>query len=357
MRTAPVALAYLDDPDALIEAAQTVSALTHHDPEAGEACALWCLAIRHAVLHGSFDGLRLALADLPHDRAVVWSARLDEAEAHPPQHFAKNGWVVEALQGAWSAIYRTPVPVLGPAAGRFPAQHLQHALEAAVAGGRDTDTVAAIAGGLLGARWGASAVPAVWRRIVHGWPGYHAHDLIQLALLTVNQGQDDALGWPSVPVLDYTAWGDTSALAIHPNDPGVWLGGVNAVRDLPDEVGAVISLCRLGSAEVPAPGVEPCDHVEVWLIDQPDPEANPNLDFVLHDTARTLASMRGEGHTVLVHCVQAISRTPTLAIAHAVRNLGVPIGQASADVTSALPDAAPNMAFVTALDRLAGGRA
>ena len=53
MRTAPVALAYLDDPDALVEAATALSALTHADPEAGEACALWCLAIRHAVLHGT----------------------------------------------------------------------------------------------------------------------------------------------------------------------------------------------------------------------------------------------------------------------------------------------------------------
>ncbi|HQR28754.1 MAG TPA: ADP-ribosylglycohydrolase family protein, partial [Nocardioides sp.] len=58
MRTAPVALAYLHDEDGLVEAAKRVSSLTHHDPEAGEACVLWCLAIRHAVLHATFDGLR-----------------------------------------------------------------------------------------------------------------------------------------------------------------------------------------------------------------------------------------------------------------------------------------------------------
>src|SRR5450756_131714 len=55
MRTAPIALAYLDDPDALVLAAQEISAMTHHDPAAGEACALWCLAIRHAVLEGALD--------------------------------------------------------------------------------------------------------------------------------------------------------------------------------------------------------------------------------------------------------------------------------------------------------------
>ena len=74
MRTAPVALAYLNDPQALVRAAHDVSSLTHHDSEAGEACALWCLAIRHAVLHGTLDGLRLAVPDLPTARARVWPA-------------------------------------------------------------------------------------------------------------------------------------------------------------------------------------------------------------------------------------------------------------------------------------------
>ena len=52
MRTGPVALAYLDDPEGLVEAAMAVSALTHHQDIAQEACAVWCLMIRHAVLHG-----------------------------------------------------------------------------------------------------------------------------------------------------------------------------------------------------------------------------------------------------------------------------------------------------------------
>ena len=49
MRTAPVALAYLGDPAGLVQAAMAVSALTDHDPVAGEACALWCLGIRTAI--------------------------------------------------------------------------------------------------------------------------------------------------------------------------------------------------------------------------------------------------------------------------------------------------------------------
>ena len=43
-------------------------------------------------------------------------------------------------------------------------------MHAAIRIGDDTDTVAAIAGGLLGARWGAKAIPDEWRFAVHGWP-------------------------------------------------------------------------------------------------------------------------------------------------------------------------------------------
>src|SRR5581483_9041983 len=106
MRTAPVALAYLHDPAGLAEAAHAVSALTHGDREAGEACALWCLAIRHAVLHASFDGLHDAVYGLPPARAQVWSARLRRAESAEPHEIEHNGWVVAALMAAWSAISR-----------------------------------------------------------------------------------------------------------------------------------------------------------------------------------------------------------------------------------------------------------
>lgn len=354
MRTAPVALAFLDDDDALVEAAHNLSALTHHDPEAGEVCALWCLAIRHAVLFGTLDGLRIAVDSLPGDRAAVWTARLDEAEARPPSHFRNNGWVVQALQGAWSAITRTPVPTEEPVAGLFAAEHLQRALESAVRGGRDTDTVAAIAGGLLGARWGASAVPAAWRRVVHGWPGVRARDLVRLAVLSARGGCTDGHGWPSSARFDYSGYGDVGALAVHPHDDGVRLGGVGSLRKLPGDVDAVVSLCRLGTDEVPAPGLDPRDHVEVRLVDSLDPGANPHLNFVLHDTAKVVAQMRAEGRTVLVHCVQAHSRTPTIAALYSIRSRDVAAERALADLRAVLPDASPNAEFLRALARLSG---
>jgi ADP-ribosylglycohydrolase len=101
-RTAPVALAYLDDPAGLAEAAMAVSALTHFDQSAGEACVLWSLAIRHAVLTGELDA-RAGLGYLPARTADVWAARLVEAEKSRPRDLSSNGWVVEALQATGPA--------------------------------------------------------------------------------------------------------------------------------------------------------------------------------------------------------------------------------------------------------------
>jgi ADP-ribosylglycohydrolase len=192
MRTGPVALAYLQDPTALAQAARAASELTHHDPLAGDACVLWCAGIRRAVLNATFDGVREGLDLLPTERREQWAGWLDEAAAHLPHHFSPNGFVVPAVQAAWSAITRTPVPDDRPGDGIFASQHLQQALEASVRAGDDTDTVAAIAGALLGARWGASAVPLPWQAIVHGWPGLRAPDLIRLAVLTAHGGRTDA---------------------------------------------------------------------------------------------------------------------------------------------------------------------
>jgi ADP-ribosylglycohydrolase len=199
MRTAPVALRYLHDEAGLVEAAQAVSSLTHGDREAAEACVLWCLAIRHAVLHGNFDGLHAAVAGLPSARAELWAARLRQAESAQPHEIEHNGWVVAALMAAWSAITRTAVP-----ADSSHDSHLRVALDRAVRCGGDTDTVAAIAGGLLGARWGASAIPREWRGLLHGWPGLRGRDLIRLALQTACGGQADDTKWQSV--LDPGSW-------------------------------------------------------------------------------------------------------------------------------------------------------
>ncbi len=341
MRTGPVALAHLHDPVALVEATGAVSGLTHHDDLAREACAVWCLMIRHAVLHGEFPTFDDIAPWAP--RPDHWRGVLAEAEQTSPGAFTENGWSVGALQAAWSAIRHTPVPT------RDPAEHLVDALGTAIRIGHDTDTVAAIAGALLGARWGMTAVPVGWRRILHGWPGLDVRDLEQLAVLTVRGGAAGAYGWPGTAHIDYgpLQYGPP-VLVRHPHDDGVWLAGATALDDVPDEVDAVVSLCLTGSEQVP-PGLE---QVTVRLMDEASPEANPNLDLVLLDAARAVLALREEGKGVLLHCVAAHSRTPTVGILYAMLR-GVPHQDAVREVASALPGANPNAGFRSALARLA----
>jgi ADP-ribosyl-[dinitrogen reductase] hydrolase len=257
MRTAPVALAYLEGEAALVEAARLVSDLTHADPEAGDACVLWCLAIRHAILNGLLD-VRIGLRHIDIARRDLWTSRLDVAETSQPSDFANNGWVVEALQGAWCAIATTPIPQDDPATGVFRVDHLRLALDAAVRGGNDTDTVAAIAGGLLGAAYGASAVPANWRRVLHGWPGLVTRDLVALATRIVKVDRPFSYNVdPMTPVR-------------HPHDEGVWLGDVATLGTLPPGVDAVVSLCRVQENELPL-GVEQIDIRLIDIVDRGRP--------------------------------------------------------------------------------------
>jgi ADP-ribosyl-[dinitrogen reductase] hydrolase len=338
MRTAPVALAFLDDEAALVEAATAISALTHFDPEAGEACALWCLAIRHAVQTGELD-VRRGLSHLAADRREVWSSRIGDAEAKRPADFKHNGWVVEAFQGAWSAIKNTTIPADDPGTGVFAADHLRLALDAAVRGGRDTDTVAAIAGALLGGAYGSSAVPAAWRRALHGWPGQRARDLVAMATSIVGHGAPDTFDY------SYSQWTPLDALVQHPYDCGVWIGGIAALHSPPPGVDAVVSLCRIGPDQVPA-NVE---LVEVRLIDRNGAGHNPHLRFVLDDTVTLIEQLRGESRTVLLHCVQAHSRTPAVAALYGARRRGVTVDTALADIRAVLPHADPNESFRDAL--------
>jgi len=180
MRTSPVALAYLDDPAGLVDAARSVSRLTHPDPRAQEACVLWCLAIREAVLSGGWPDVRTGLAALDAEARAFWAARVEEAEREDPGAFAPNGYVVTALQAAWAAIQQAPE--MGMVKGRT----VNAVLATAIRIGDDTDTVASIAGALIGAWAGRSAIQRT--ELLHGYPGLTATDLDALTLRILGIG-------------------------------------------------------------------------------------------------------------------------------------------------------------------------
>ncbi|WP_122260509.1 ADP-ribosylglycohydrolase family protein [Ornithinimicrobium cerasi] len=325
MRTAVVGLTRLDDRRATAAAARAVAELTHWDPLAGDSCVLWSEAVRRAVVDGVLD-VRGGVDLLPEDRRGSWEALLDDAESRPPADFRPNGFTVTALQAAWSSISQTLPAEPSP-------DHVGDALRTAISVGHDTDTVAAIAGGLLGARYGASGMPFTWTRLVNGWPGLRAPDLVRLAVLTARGGRDDGAGWPSTA---YLVTPQRPLGRPHPLDPDVLLG-TTADLDRAEELGfdAVVSLCRLGREEF-APGpVRPQDHALAWIVDDDDPATHQHLRWALDDAARAVKELREEGRRVLLHCVAAQHRTPSVALRYSVL-LGAHVDEAAAQISSTL---------------------
>jgi ADP-ribosyl-[dinitrogen reductase] hydrolase len=333
MRTAPVALAYLHDVAGLTEAATRVAQLTHWEDDAAEACVLWCHAIRHAVVTNILD-IRIGIDELHETAQEKWLARIEEAESQAPEHYSRtNGWVVSALQGAWSAIHH----------GIMQNEGIEAILERAVRGGGDTDTVAAIAGGLAGAYFGTSRIPAKWRRVIHGWPGMTYRDLLNLGVASAAGTKlSETTGWPASSTVAGT---HESVWVQHPHDEGVWMASLTGLEAMPEGVDAVVSMCRVGTDQVPSAEV-----IEFWLIDEPG--RNLDTSFVLVDAANTIAELRAEGRQVVVHCVAAHNRTPAAAIAYSMLHKGVAFDQAWQEVRAALPNPQYNEEFYTVLKQL-----
>jgi len=355
MRTAPVGLAFMgasDGPAQVARAADRIAALTHFEADARDAAALWSVMIHLAVRDGRIE-LTDALDVLDAEAAARWAGLLAEADGADPDSFASNGWVVHAVQAAYAAIRAGGID-LSDTSTHTPAA-FRAAINAAIDIHNDTDTVAAIAGGLAGALVAASAIPLGWQRLLHGHPGLTGAGLTRLAVLAVRGGEPDSRGWLAGDRVDYSGWPGRRALAAHPHDDGVLIGGVDYLADLPTDIDAVVSLCQVGAGEVPA-RIVARDRVEVWLLDEAAPEKNPHLGFVLAEAADAVARLRAEGKRVYLHCVAAQSRTPTVAALYAARHLGVARARALAEVCAALPAASPNAGFRGFLEDYAGAR-
>lgn len=338
MRTGPVALAHLGDDEALARAARGVSSLTHAHERAGDACVLWCVAIDRAIRLGRLDGVRDGIDLLPAGRRAEWTQTLDDAERLPLSDLWRNGFVVTALQAAWRAVVCT-AQVHGPA-------RLEAALRAAVGIGGDTDTVAAIAGALLGARYGAAAVPFEWRYRLRGWPPGTEHaDLVAMGVLGARQGRDDERGWPRIDDLtphDVGQWAASARTFEIPGRGGVVWGGIAGLTTV--DTGAFISLSRVGRRQRRGP-----THHQVWLVDGSD---NAYPEHVLADTADAVETLRRQHGSVFVHGVRCESRTPSVAAAWLMRHHGLGLDAALDEVGRAFPAARINPALLGALRSL-----
>jgi hypothetical protein len=324
MRTGPVALAHLGNDEDLALAARMMSELTHPNHLAVDACVLWTIAIDRAIRTGEMTGPRAGLPLIESTRRDRWERWIEEAETRDPREFTPNGYVVTALQAAWSAIYAT----------RGCDKPFEEGLRVAVSIGDDTDTVAAIAGALLGAVHGVTSIPFTWRHGLAGWPReYRGIDLTRLAVRAANRGRNDVNGWPEVSSMSdsYQKFSPTGAVATFDVDPGVMFGDFAALASI--EADAFLSLCRIGVDDQRS-----TDHELVWLLDS---EGNADVSRVLVDTADAIQQLREEGRRVFVHCVRAESRTPTVAMAWLMLYHDRTFDGAYAEVLEAMPTARP----------------
>jgi ADP-ribosyl-[dinitrogen reductase] hydrolase len=326
MRTAPVVLQFLDYADDIEEeelgaTAREIASLTHAGPYASEAVAIWTKAMRRAILFGE---LSLDTTD------PEWIEIIADAESGKLGSVRDTFGVVGAFKVAWDAVSTTA--------------SYEDAVRKAIRFGGDTDTTAAIAGALAGAYYGVSAIPARWRRVLNGSDGLTYRDLVEMTFLAKNGGIVSG-SWPG---LDRFEPGPEGTVVGHPHDGGVWMGSLAAIDVI--DVDAIVSLSRVGRKQHPT--ITPD---EFWIVDYPDQTLN--LDYVLTDAANTIAELRAEGKTVLVHCFAAHSRTPSVSALYSALHLDVPIDQALADVISILPDASPQPFLVDAVKRISNGKA
>ncbi len=310
MRTTPAAVWFAEaGRTATTDAARRISALTHGDPAAGEGCAIF-----HNLVRVALDGDD-PLADVPAALAAVapehrarWAAVLSPTW-QPSDATEPNGAVWPTLGSAVWALRE---------AGSF-TEGIRLVLDL----GGDTDTVAAVSGGLLGAVYGIAGIPMRWTSVVNGTvPGYgdRRWDLAGLQHLGRQlTGDTDQAPFEL----------DPGRRGIEPVEvfDGIWASDVFGARDS-DRDFAVISLCRTGGRF----GHE--TQRFAYLIDD---DTNSEIAAVLADILDDMAALRADGKRVLVHCYAGQSRTGLVLRAWLMRKSGVSAAEATARVEALWP--------------------
>jgi ADP-ribosyl-[dinitrogen reductase] hydrolase len=324
MRTTPAAVWFSRfGTSSTVDAARRISALTHGDPSAGEGCAIF-----HELMRVALDG-EDPLAAIPAALELVaaghrarWAAVL-APDWTPSDATESNGAVWPTLgQAVWALRH-----------GRDFAEVLRLVIDL----GGDTDTVAAVAGGLAGAVFGMGGIPMRWSSAVHGrLPGFGNRrwglaDLQQLAA-ALDGGAQQSYDPGVIPRI-----GPTEVL------PGIWAGNLDGARYSENDF-AVISLCRLG---------DPFPHEVHRMAYVADNDYNHDLDVVLADVLDDLAALRAEGRKVLVHCHGGASRTGLVLRAWLRRTEGMSAQEATDHVAERWPHLGLwNASFTAALERL-----
>ncbi len=338
MRILPIALAGRGQDDAtLVGWAGAASAVTHGEPLARAACALYVLLARQLLRNpdrpeAAMQDARRALARQANGTAL--QGGLDALMTWRPRF--GGGHVADAFWSAWESVR---------SAGSYEA-----AVERAIRFGNDTDTTAAIAGGLAGIRWGVGGIPQSWlarmrgREIVGeildrllaqaGWRTSTTSplrvDWVPLDDVPGLAGTGGALGMTLLPGKKRRGyggpqWRDAAADARRLRD----VHGCTTLLLLVEDVDLDISRAWGTVPALAAAGVQVVRH----------PVADMDVPRDRHAFRVTLDDILGRiraGERVVVACRGGLGRTGT-AVACLLVDAGVPARDAIARVRAARP--------------------
>ena len=161
MRCIPVALRYHDDPDRLIRVSTQQAAITHSDERCTWGAAAVNLAARE-LLHGNIyfiDEVMHRIGDRAPRvlREAIHRVPRETDSDLPISRPGEAGYVVHCIEIAFWFVTHD--------------RSLEEALIHLAQAGGDTDTNAAVAGALLGARYGEVALPPRWMDQITGVQG------------------------------------------------------------------------------------------------------------------------------------------------------------------------------------------
>jgi ADP-ribosyl-[dinitrogen reductase] hydrolase len=209
------------------------------------------------------------------------------------------------------------------------AASFEQAVVNAVDLGRDADTVACVAGGIAGARWGVQAIPSRWTTYLNGTvSGPEGDTVYDFASLQSLAGRLLGKHEPLDPA-DEPAGGPAR---VHDSFPiyAANRAGAAAVS----EDWRVISLCRTGERFTNTKVRR-----QVFLVDKAESHHNENLPAVLTDVIDTIDALIAEdaSQPILVHCHGGRSRTAFVLKGWAMRRFGWTEEQAHAWLQESWP--------------------
>ena len=161
MRCAPVALRWRRRPQRLVKDAVESARATHYDPRCVWTTVAVCaaVALELAGAEWTLEELAAALEDAEAPPEVIVAVELSgspEIAALDLDEWESMGYTIRAMTaGLWAAAH---------------AEGFEPNLLTVINAGGDTDTNGAVAGAVLGARFGVAAVPSRWsERLPNPW--------------------------------------------------------------------------------------------------------------------------------------------------------------------------------------------